>query len=215
MSKPTREAAAHADEGTSLGLERLVFFSDAVIAIAITLLVLDIRLPDLAIRSAPEMGRALLPLVPKILSWAVSFWVIALYWVAHHRCFRYIQRYNRQLMFLNFLFLMFVAFMPFPTSLLFNNSLLTPPVVLYAATAAGMGFSLAGLWIYAVRHRFIGADTSPRLVNDIRLNLILPPIVFVVSMIVGLYRPGWAPFVWLLQLPYYIIRRSREHLLYE
>ena len=78
-----------------------------------------------------------------------------------------------------------------------------------------MGFSLAGLWIYAVRHRFVPADISPLLVNDIRLNLILPPLVFVASMIVGFFRPGWAPLVWLLQLPYYVLRRRQEHLLYE
>src|SRR5512136_2762438 len=103
----------------SAGLERIIFFSDAVMAIAITLLILEVRLPEGA---APDgVGRQVLALWPKYLGYSVSFWVIALYWVAHHRCFLYIRAYDRRLIYLDFLFLLFIAFMPFPTGLLFDN----------------------------------------------------------------------------------------------
>ena len=84
---------------------------------------------------------------PRYLGYVVSFWVIALYWVAHHRCFRYIRGLDRRLIYLNFLFLMFIAFMPFPTGLLFSNPAQVASVVMYAGAAAGMGFSLALVWI--------------------------------------------------------------------
>ena len=216
MPKPTRtvrkEETALRDEGISLGLERIVFFSDAVIAIAITLLVLDIRLPSVAGEAALGLNQQLLALFPKCLGWAVSFWVIALYWVAHHRCYRYIQRYDRRLMYLNFLFLMFVAFMPFPTSLLFTNGLQTMSVILYAGAAAGMGLSLAALWLYAVRHRFIASDTSPALVRDVRFYLGLPPLVFLASCVIAVFSAEAAVFAWLLLVPVYLFRRRSERL---
>jgi uncharacterized membrane protein len=210
MPKPIRTAhkedALQKDEGTTLGLERIVFFSDAVIAIAITLLVLDIRAPE----GGGELGPRLLALLPKYLGWFVSFWVIALYWVAHHRCYRYIERYDRRLMYLNFLFLMFIAFMPFPTTLLFSNGLQAASVLFYAGTAAGMGFSLAGLWMYAFGHRFVSAEATSALNKSIRLYLLLPPLVFLISAGIALINVDAAVFAWLLLIPVYVIRRWSE-----
>jgi uncharacterized membrane protein len=193
------------------GLDRIVFFSDAVMAIAITLLVLDLKVPDAAGGSASDLGRTImLGLLPKYLGYMVSFWVIALYWVAHHRCFRYIRKYDRRLIYLNFLFLMFIAFMPFPTALLFSNPIQTASVALYAGTAAGMGLSLAGLWIYATRHRFIPADLPRALIRDIRLNLLLPPLVFLLSAVVALFNASLAMYLWFLLIPVYVLRRYAE-----
>lgn len=203
-------AAVYQDEGATLGLERVVFFSDAVAAIAITLLVLDIRVPEVAGDPVLNLGSRLLALWPKYLGWAVSFWVIALYWVAHHRCFRYIVRYDRRLMYLNFLFLMFIAFLPFPTTLLFTNGIFTSSVILYAGTAAGMGLSLAWLWLYAGRRRFIKPDTPLAVIKDVRLNLLLPPLIFLATMVIAVFAPGIATFVWLLLLPVYVLRRRGE-----
>ena len=192
------------------GLERIVFFSDAVIAIAITLLVLDIRLPEAAGGSVLDLARPLLNLWPKFLGYFVSFWVIALYWVAHHRCFRYICKYDRRSIYLNFLFLMFIAFMPFPTGLLFSNPTQAASVMLYAGTAAGMGLSLAGLWIYADHHRFIPADVPRAVARDIRLNLLLPPVVFLVSMCTAPFNATLAMYLWFLLIPVYLFRRHSE-----
>jgi uncharacterized membrane protein len=97
-------------------LDRIVFFSDAVFAIAIIILVLDIRVPDGL--SSTELPDQVLNLGPKYLSFLISFLVLAIYWQAHHRVFRPITGYDRRLVWLNFLFLMAVDFWPFPTSLL-------------------------------------------------------------------------------------------------
>jgi uncharacterized membrane protein len=192
------------------GLDRIIFFSDAVIAIAITLLVLDLSVPEVAGEIARDPGRALSDLWPKILGYVVSFWVIALYWVAHHRSFRYARKYDRRLIYLNFLFLMFIAFMPFPTALLFSSPAQSVSVALYAGTAAGMGLSLALLWIYAERHGFLAATTPRAVIRDIRLNLLLPPIVFLLSVGVALVSPSVAMYIWLLLIPVYVLRRHTE-----
>jgi uncharacterized membrane protein len=194
------------------GLERIVFFSDAVMAIAITLLVLEVRLPA---EGTGGFGSRILALWPKYLGYVVSFWVIALYWVAHHRCFRHIRRHDRALVFLNFLFLMFIAFMPFPTGLLFSNSTEAASVVLYAGVAAGMGASLALTWMHAVRRGLVTSGLSRPLVRDILWNLVLPPFVFLLTIGLAFLDTRIAVYGWLLLVPVYLVRRFRGRSLEE
>jgi hypothetical protein len=73
-----------------------------------------------------------------------------------------------------------------------------------------MGLSLALLWAYACRHRFIPDGTPPVVVRDIRLNLFLPPVVFLLSAVVALLNAEVAMYLWLLLIPVYVFRRRRE-----
>ena len=101
------------------GLDRIIFFSDAVFAIVMTLLILDISVPDIPQDSATaELPARVLDLWSKFFSYALSFMVIGTYWMAHHGTFRYFRTYDRMLMWLNLLFLLSISFVPFPTALL-------------------------------------------------------------------------------------------------
>ena len=103
----------------SLGLERIVFFSDAVMAIAITLLAIDIRVPEIELSlAATELPAQLSAITPNLLAFFISFIVIGIYWISHHHYFSYIKRYDTRLMLLNLMFLFFIACMPFVASLL-------------------------------------------------------------------------------------------------
>src|SRR6476660_7011566 len=97
--------AAHPDHSVhikSVELERIIFFSDAVFAIAITLLVLELRMPErLAGDADHQLAVGLLNLIPKFMSYAISFWLIGLYWWVHHRLFRHIRRWDDGLIWLN------------------------------------------------------------------------------------------------------------------
>ncbi len=97
-------------------LERLAFFSDAVFAIAITLLVIEIRLPEL--EGGASLGNALLALVPKYIAFLVSFFVIGRFWIGHHNAFSHMKTCDNRFVLRNLFFLMTIAFMPFPTSLI-------------------------------------------------------------------------------------------------
>ena len=197
---------AHETESAPFGLDRIVFFSDAVMAIAITLLVIDIKAPE----GMADVGPKVVELWPKYLGYFVSFWVIALYWVAHHRCFRYIRSYDRRLIYLNFLFLMFIAFMPFPTSLLFSSPTQSASVMLYAGTAAGMGLSLFLLWTYASRHRFLSGPIPRPVARSFQFYLLLPSLVFIVSAVTAVFSPSLAMYLWFLLIPVYFLRRYIE-----
>ena len=88
------------ESGTEI--ERTIFFSDAVFAIAITLLVLNIGMPEIpADLVATELPRRLLELWPKFLSFFISFWIVGIYWIAHHRTFHYIKGHDRRLLLIN------------------------------------------------------------------------------------------------------------------
>lgn len=97
---------------------RIQAFSDGVFAIVITLLIIDLKIPQLAGESAGELGGRLFELWPKLLSYVLSFVIVGVYWVMHHHIFHYIQRTDRIALWLNIFFLMSVAFVPFPTALL-------------------------------------------------------------------------------------------------
>ncbi|HEX2607413.1 MAG TPA: TMEM175 family protein, partial [Flavisolibacter sp.] len=97
-------------------LERLILFSDAVFAIAITLLVIEIKIPEVHENvSDALLLKELGHLVPKFVGFLVSFMLIGLYWRIHHRMFGYVTNYNKTLIALNLAFLFFIALMPFST----------------------------------------------------------------------------------------------------
>ncbi|HYJ37839.1 MAG TPA: TMEM175 family protein, partial [Chitinophagaceae bacterium] len=98
-------------------LERLILFSDAVFAIAITLLVIEIKIPELEREHISDKAllQSLAHLIPKFIGFIVSFLLIGLYWSVHHRMFGFVTNYDGRLRFLNLLFLFFIVLMPFST----------------------------------------------------------------------------------------------------
>jgi uncharacterized membrane protein len=132
--------------------ERTVNLSDGIFAIAITLLVLDIHVPDIPENLVTsELPAALLALWPKYLGYFLSFVGISTFWMIHHSIFRPIRAYDRVLLYLNFLFLMVVAFVPFPTSLLGEYGTHQLPVAIYAATLAIGRLLLTAVHWYSTR----------------------------------------------------------------
>jgi len=190
---------------TELGLERLIFFSDAVIAIAITLLVLDLRLPEASSQSlAAQLG----DLSSSFLSFFVSFAVIGLFWETHHRLFGFIERYDRPLLWLNLAFLFLIAFLPFPTSVLGKHWSATA-IFLYAGTLTATGIARSALWRYAVSRRLIDSSLEPAVVKVERWRGDAVPAIFLLSMVVAAFRPGLAPLCWALLAPVSVIGRRR------
>jgi uncharacterized membrane protein len=100
----------------NLALERIILFSDAVFAIAITLLVIELKLPELDDNTNQALANALLHTIPHFFSFFLSFFIIGIYWVSHHRMFSYVVNYNLKLVWLNLLLLLFIALMPFSSN---------------------------------------------------------------------------------------------------
>ncbi|MEG9249124.1 TMEM175 family protein [Arthrobacter sp. Soc17.1.1.1] len=185
--------------GTST--DRTVFFSDAVFAIAMTLLVLDLEVPD---GLAPDqVGAALVGQVSHFFSFALSFAVIGSAWLNHHRKFSVIVRYDVRLQVLNLLLLFFVALLPLPTSVLseYGGTSSPWPVVVYAAVVAGVYSMLDVLWVYAWRAKLMAPTVDRDLYLYVFRGLLPVPLVFAVSIPVAFLMPGNAMYLWLLIIP--------------
>jgi uncharacterized membrane protein len=183
-------------------MERTIFFSDAVFAIAITLLALDITIPKPKHVIGRELSGVVLAQWPDILSFAVSFLIIGAYWMAHHRIFHYIERYDATLLWLNLLFLMSIAFLPFPDRVLSEwGDKEQFALVFYATSVAVAGLLLSLLWWYATRgRRLVDTDIDPRLVRYFFSRGLMPPLVFLISVGISFVSLKVALGSWLLLL---------------
>ncbi len=135
---------------SGLSFERVVFFSDAVFAIAITLLVLEIKPPHLEQLTNSSLNHALLGLVPKFVGFLISFMVTGLMWIEHHRIFRYITGYDIGLLWRNLILLLCVSFVPFPTALFSEYYWSLTAFILYTSSFAAVGLAKLWVWQYAV-----------------------------------------------------------------
>ncbi|MCW5854272.1 MAG: DUF1211 domain-containing protein [Anaerolineae bacterium] len=183
-------------------LERIIFFSDAIFAIAITLLVLEIRVPELEpARAAAELGGALLALAPKYFSYFISFMAIGVYWTAHHRLFQYIVRYDRRLIWLNLLLMLCIAFLPFPTAVMGAYYDVPVAIVFYAASVGVTGLVRALLWWYAASgYRLLDPKTDPAIVRLETERGLVTPLVFFASILIVPFSITLATLSWTLTL---------------
>jgi uncharacterized membrane protein len=181
------------------GLERLIFFSDAVFAIAITLLALEIQLPvDAANLSNRQLFESLMSIWPKYLSFFISFMVIGNFWIAHHRRYRFIARYDTRLLLINLLVLMSIAFIPFPTAVLSENGNRTA-TVFYSLSIATTGLLSALLWWYAsVENRLLEEQFDASVAHRNLLSILTVPAVFLISIGIAYIDPDIAKFSWIL-----------------
>ncbi len=202
--KAGRVAAPPHDESSELqqlGLERLVFFSDAVYAIAITLLVIDLRLPaGSGELNSAQLWNVLWSMTPQLFSYILSFLVIGSFWSNHHNKFRFIKSYDRRLIQINILLLMVVAFIPFPTSVLAESGNATA-TIFYAATIVLISLLSALLWWYPVTHNLVRPSLTPRERRLAVLKPLLTAAVFALSIVIAFYNADWAKYSWALLVP--------------
>ena len=182
--------------------DRIVNLSDGVFAIAITLLILDIRVPNVPenMVSSQLLG-ALLSLWPKYLGYILSFVGISAFWIIHHSIFRPIRSYDRILLYLNFLFLMVVAFVPFPTSLLGEYGDHQLPVAIYAATLAVGRLLLTAIHWYSTRNdRLLDEPQDPATVRFFLIRGLTIPVIFLLSIVISFFSVSVAIWTWFVML---------------
>lgn len=182
----------HSELKKEFQLERMILFSDAVFAIAITLLALEIKVPELNRDTATDaqLRHALVELIPKIVGFLVSFFIIGLYWTIHHRMFGFVVNYTRKMLWLNLFFLLAVVLMPFSTAFysVYLLRLLKIPVIIYAANITFLGIMNFILWSHISNPKL---SLSEGLSADARkyfmFRAILIPVIFVAMTLVYLF----------------------------
>lgn len=169
---------------------RLEAFSDGVFAVAITLLVLNIKIPglDLLPGQLPDdahLWHALADEWPMFAAYGTSFATIGIMWLNHHRLFVHIKRTNTILMLLNLSLLLVIVFIPVPTALLAEyliRSDLHAAAVLYSATSFAMACCFNVLWRYASYHnRLLGKNIDTSSVTAISRQFLFGPLLYLIT----------------------------------
>lgn len=184
--------------------ERLAFFSDAVFAIALTLLVIDLKVPDEY--HGETSWDVIVSLLPGFLAFVISFCIIAINWIGHHRKFRVITAYDPGLIRLNFVLLFLVAFTPFPTSLMAEYPGEVASVVLYAAVVSLLSLAQLAMWVYAYRRGLMEKEVGVGVYRYVSRNLIVVPVVFGISILIAIFwDPTVAMYFWFVLIPANIV----------
>ena len=178
-----------------------MFFSDAVFAIALTLLALDLKLPEGL--PAEQLDDALIASLPQLLAYALSFLIIARTWMSHHADFEGIVGFNVNLGRLNLALLFFIAMLPGPTSVLseYGDDPTPWPSVLYAANIAAVYLTMAAIWGYARHAGLMDRDTAARRYRKVINARMAGAAVFLVSIPAAFALNSFTPLLWLLLVP--------------
>ncbi len=188
-------------EGDNLG--RLQALSDGLFATVLTILVLDLKLPDISqLASAGDVHRVINELGVHLYSYVLTFIVAGVFWMAHHGDFNHIIRYNNRLLWFNLMFLLFVGLLPFSTAGMSNNNLSAASWSIYAMNNAALGVMLALTWGYAYTHRLADPALPRRAARYQGLRHLITPGAFLISIGVVYLAPNTylAPYS-LLMIP--------------
>ena len=174
-------------------LERMILFSDAIFAIAITLMAIEIKVPVMdGAATDRDLLSALGGLIFKFYGLIISFFIIGIYWTVHHRIFVYVENYNQRLLWLNLLFLFSIVLMPFSSGMYgeYSHRLdLVVPYGVYVFNICLTGYFNYRLWRYISNHQ--NKIASSMLTRDIRQlgmkRCLTTPAIFLLSFIIALF----------------------------
>jgi uncharacterized membrane protein len=202
----TEEGRSPGYSHDSIEFGRVLTFSDGLFAIAMTLLVVGIEVPDLADPdSVSDLADALNDQTGSLISFFISFAVIGRYWVAHHQFFSRLDRIDNGLIATNLLYLALIAFLPFPTALLgnfFDNPL---SIAVYAVTVAAVSGMEVVMFALAQRHGLLRERMPPDVFRWGAMVSLSPVLFFLLSIPLAFISTTLAVFAWFGTIPFQAI----------
>jgi|SRR5579872_3100183 len=200
----TMSTGEGAPASQGLSKARIEALTDGIFAVAMTLLVLDIKVP--VVQVAAELPHRLLTLWPQCLSYLISFIMLGIYWVGQHNQFHLIRRTDRVLLWINILFMLVISFVPFSTALLSAYPRQPVALMIYGANLIVIGAILSWHWRYATRrHRLVDASLDPRIVRLAARRILIGPTLFLIAVGVALFSTTTSLIIYLLAPLVYIL----------
>lgn len=196
------------ETGNKISKSRIETLTDGIFAIVMTILVLDIAVPQLTHTEvlAGELAKRLLDLWPVIYSYALSFIILGFFWINHHDQFYYIKRVNRVFVWITIFYLMFIALIPFSTALLGEYSDQQISVVIYGVNIAIAASWATIQWWYATRkHRLVDADLDPNFITKISRKSIIGIIFYLIGAALAFANTTASLVLFILIPIYYLI----------
>jgi uncharacterized membrane protein len=193
--------------GDRISRDRVITLTDAVLAIVMTLLVLEIVVPQLSQSEvASELPKRLLELLPDVWSYAISFVILGFFWIAHDDQFHYIIRANRTFLWITIFYLMFIAFIPFSTALIGEYGNQPISEVIYGINITIVLFWTYIQWRYATKeHQLVKSDLDPKFIAKMSRRLIVGLILYPIAIAISYLNTQVSLILFVLIPIYYLI----------
>ena len=196
-------------------VERLAALSDGIFAVAMTLLVLDLRAPAAgAIHAEEGLRLSLLALAPRLLMYTMSFMTLGIFWVGQQTQLNHLVRSSRSLSWLHLVFLFAVTLMPFSTSLLAEFTAYRTALLLYWANIFALGVALYASWVCALGTGLVKSDLPPAVASAIKRRIVDAQTFYALGALLCVFSTYWSiGFIVCVQLYYAVAPRlpgSRE-----
>jgi len=194
-------------------LEHVIASSDAVFAFAITLMALTIDIPGLSSNlTETQLVESLFEMSSQVESYVLSFFIIALFWVSYHQVFNHIKDSYLSMVYLNLLFLLLITLLSISTSLVINFDSYRVAYLIYYGVVIAASTLLVVIWWYAIRINAVGENLHPLFKKGLFTQLLILPLVFLLSIVVSFINLNVAQYFWLILIPLSIyIRHKFKH----
>ena len=191
-------------------LEHIISFGDAIFAFSITFMAISIQIPDLPanLTEAQVIDRLLGP-SSHFEIYVISFFVIGIYWISYHQIFNHISDSRGLMVWLNLSFLFFITLISFAVDLQVEYGFYYIVFALYALVLALAGLLLMLIWLHARKNGLIDKTVKTNEIQNISLQSILTPAVFMISILISIVNIQIAYYFWLIIIPAKIIIHKR------
>ena len=201
----------HRDDKSKVRIDHIISFSDAIFAFSITFMALSIQFPisQSDILTQKEITSKLLELQPQFETYAISFFIVGIYWISYHQLFNHITKSHSITTWLNLLFLFFITLISFTTSLQINYGYYSIIFIIYSIVLTITGTLLSLIWIHAKFTNHIDKTMYDTQITNVLLDSIIPPIIFALSIPISFINIDIAQYFWLIIIPSKIIIRKK------
>jgi len=197
--------------GNEISKSRIETLTDGVFAIVMTILVLEITVPQIShSEAAIELPKQLFELWPVIQSYGTSFIILGFFWIAHDYQFHYVKRANRTFLWITIFYLMFIAFVPFSTSLIGEYGDQQISVIIYAVNISIIGFWEYIRWKYATKdHQLVDSDLNPTFITKMSRRFLLGPTIYLIAVAISFVSTQLS-LVMFIATPLYFLISARK-----
>ncbi len=179
-----------------MNADRMKTMVDAIYAFSLTLLVVTIDIPKGGeVSTSAEFYQRVVELIPQILTYALSFLLLAIFWITNHKEYNLIRRVDSKFLWLNFLSFIFVIFIPFTTDLMGEYPLFRMSGIIFDINILAVGLTYYGIWAYAEKKNLLAGALHPSGRKELRWRLLIIPVLALIAIGLSFVWPGYSNFV--------------------
>ena len=188
--------------------DRIETLVDGIFAIAMTLLILNLVVPEITGPLSETIVRnSLLGIYPKFYTFVLSFILLALFWTIHHRTFYIIQKANGTLLWINIIWLLFIVMVPFTNTLTGNYGSFVISHLIFNLDMLGIAVFIALSWYYAVKKDLIDKNVNKKIITGINRGILVFIFVSLIAICLSFITPEWSSLAYILIIPLELLVR--------